>query len=115
MERQTVCKVFGGVHRTQAHAAGKGGKEKRTVHDGKDTDGSRRSRLLQDTAFQSYSQIIKRTKEPMYKGYPQARSDTPFLMGESSKTARTGFILIVQSPSLSNNISLSGHHVRLLQ
>lgn len=51
----------------------------------------------------------------MYKGYPQARSDTPFLMGESSKTARTGFILIVQSPSLSNNISLSGHHVRLLQ
>lgn len=33
----------------------------------------------------------------MYKGYPQARSDTPFLMGESSKTARTGFILIVQS------------------
>ncbi|CCX61357.1 unknown [Bacteroides sp. CAG:598] len=51
----------------------------------------------------------------MYKGYPQARSDTPFLMGESSKTARTGFILIVQSPSLSNNIPLSGHHVRLLQ
>ena len=42
----------------------------------------------------------------MYKGYPQARSDTPFLMGESSKTARTGFILIVQSPSLSNNIPL---------
>lgn len=51
----------------------------------------------------------------MYKGDPQARSDTPFLMGESSKTARTGFILIVQSPSLSNNIPLSGHRVRLLQ
>ncbi len=82
MERQTVCKVFGGVHRTQAHAAGKGGKKKRTVHDGKDTDGSRRSRLLQDTTFQSYSQIIKRTKEPMYKRYPTLPADTPFLMGE---------------------------------
>ena len=82
MERQTVCKGLGGGHRTQAHAAGKGGKKKCTVHDGKDTDGSRRSCLLQDIAFQSYSQIIKRTKEPMYKGYPTLPADTPFLMEE---------------------------------
>ena len=40
------CASVGGVHRTQAHAAGKSGKEKRTVHDGKDTDGSRSSHLL---------------------------------------------------------------------
>ena len=68
MERQTVCKVLGGVHRTQAHAAGKGGKKKRTVHDGKDTDGSRRSRLLQDTAFQSHSQIINGLKNRCIRG-----------------------------------------------
>ena len=51
----------------------------------------------------------------MYKGYPQARSDTPFLMGESSKTARTGFTFIIPSPLLGNNIPLFEHHVGLLR
>lgn len=84
MERQTVCKVLGGVHRTQAHAAGKGGKEKRTVHDGKDTDGSRRSRLLQDTAFQSYSQIINGLKNRCIRGIrPCLR--IPFFSWEKAK------------------------------
>ena len=84
MERQTVCKVLGGVHRTQAHAAGKGGKEKRTVHDGKDTDGSRRSRLLQDTAFQSYFQIINGLKNRCIRGIrPCLR--IPFFSWEKAK------------------------------
>lgn len=59
MEGQTVCKVLGGVHRAQAHAAGQSGKEERTVHDGENTDGGRRSGLLQDTALQSDSQMMQ--------------------------------------------------------
>ena len=48
-----MCKILCGVYRAQAHAAGEGGAEKRTVHDGEDTHGGERDGLLQDTALES--------------------------------------------------------------
>ena len=70
------------VHRLMQQA---GWKEKRTVHDGKDTDGSRRSRLLQDTAFQSYSQIINGLKNRCITGYPAGKVGYPFSHGRKLK------------------------------
>ena len=53
MEGQKVSEILRGVYRAQAHAAGEGGAEKRTVHDGEDTHGGERNGLLQDTALES--------------------------------------------------------------
>lgn len=52
-------KVLSRVYCAQAYAAGEGGQEECTVHDGEDTDGNRWGGLLQDTAFQSDSQVIQ--------------------------------------------------------
>ena len=46
-----------GFIRAEAHAAGEGGAEKRTVHDGEDTHGGERNGLLQDTALESDFEI----------------------------------------------------------
>ena len=43
MEGQKVREILRGVYRAQAHAAGEGGAEKRTVHDGEDTHGGERT------------------------------------------------------------------------
>ena len=64
--------VLGGIHRTQAHAAGRGGKEERAVHDGEGAGGSRRGGLLQDTAFQPDFQIIRAKGPDVQGGYPEA-------------------------------------------
>ena len=52
-----VREILRGVYRAQAHAAGEGGAEKRTVHDGEDTHGGERNGLLQDTALESDFEI----------------------------------------------------------
>ena len=57
MEGQKVREILRRIHCAQAHAAGEGGAEKRTVHDGEDTHGGERNGLLQDTALESDTQI----------------------------------------------------------
>ena len=57
MEGQKVREILHRIHCAEAHAAGEGGAEKRTVHDGEDTHESERNGPLQDIALESDFEI----------------------------------------------------------
>ena len=100
MEGQKMRKVLSRVYRAKAHAAGKGGQKKRTIHDSEDTDGGWRGGLLQDIAFQSDSQIIQ-TKELNAQGISEDKTDRiSFFMREYSEVTCNGLYCKVSIDTL---------------
>ena len=55
-----MCQILCRIHRQKNHASGKSGKEDRTVYDCQSSHRGGRYSILQDSAFQSDSQIARR-------------------------------------------------------